>query len=189
MYPLTHLMMTCTQLIVWEWGGKLWIHRARSLPPTVCRRLDQPPPYASAIGITTTLPTTCLNIGEGSPGVMTEPAHHLSRVTVVVRVAPVGRVQAQFSAFVHRTDVLIDRIDGFKDSPVELLELAEFGGFVDAVVFHVVVAVGGEEGAAPRDGDAVHVGKFAGSRCVVVTGGSETKRTPQSKHSLALSRA
>lgn len=72
-----------------------------------------------------------------------ETADHFAGVTVVVRVASVRGVQAQFPALVHRAHVLVHRVDRFQDHAVQLLELAQLGGLLHAVVLHVIVTVGG----------------------------------------------
>lgn len=101
---------------------------------------------------------------------VTEPAHHFTCVAVIVGMAAVRRVQAQFPAFIDGTDVLVHRIDRFEYASVELLELAQLRRLLHAVVLHVIVAIGGQETAASRYGDAVHAGQLAGPCRIVVVG-------------------
>lgn len=105
---------------------------------------------------------------------MTEPAHHLAGVTVIVRVTPVRRVETQLPTFVDGADILVDGVDGFQDSAVQFLEFAQFRRLLHAVVFHVVVTVGRLEYRTSGQGETVHVGEFAVACCVVVVGGPET---------------
>lgn len=106
---------------------------------------------------------------------MAETADHVTGVTVVVGVAAVWGVEAELAALIHGTDVLVYAVHGFEDAAVEFLELAEFGGFLDAVVFQVVETLGGYEGGRPGHGHAVHVGEFALSAGVMVVHGSVTE--------------
>ena len=89
---------------------------------------------------------------------MTESAHHLAGVTVVVRMTPVRRVEAELAAFVNRADILVDGVDGFEDSAVEFLEFAQFRRFFDAIVLHVIVAVGRLESRTSGEGEPIHTG-------------------------------
>ena len=107
---------------------------------------------------------------------MAEPADGVSRVAVVVSVTPEGRVEAELSAFLDRVDLLVDRVDRLQDPSVQLLELAQFDRFLDAVVLQVVESLSRNEGARPCHRQPVHVGHVALSRAVVVVGGPGNKK-------------
>ena len=114
-----------------------------------------------------------LYVGESGSRVVAEAAHHLTSVTVVIRMTSVWRIEAEVSAFVRRSHVLVHGVDRFQNAPVQLLEFAQFGWLLYAVVFHVLVTLGGLEGVAAGHGDAIHVGKLANSSCVQEVGRSE----------------
>lgn len=113
-----------------------------------------------------------LYVGQRGPGMMTEPAHELAGVAVIVRVTSVGRVKTQFPAIVQRADVLVHRVDGFQDTAREFLELAQFDGFVHAVVLQIVDPGRRFEYPLSRHRQPVHVRQFAFGRTVVVIGRS-----------------
>jgi hypothetical protein len=55
---------------------------------------------------------------------MAESAHHLARIAVVVGVTTEGRIEAEFAAFVCRTDILVYGVHSLEDATTQLLEFA-----------------------------------------------------------------
>lgn len=111
---------------------------------------------------------TNLYIGECSPGMVAEPAHELAGVAVIVRVAPVRRVETQFPAVVQGSDVLVHRIDRLEYAAREFFELAQLDRFVHAVVLQIIDPVGRFEHSLSGYRQSVHVREFAFGRAVVV---------------------
>lgn len=118
-----------------------------------------------------------LYVGQRGSGVMAEPADQLAGVTVIVRVASVRRVQAQFAAVVQRAHVLVHRVDGLQYAARELFELAQLDRLVHAVVLQVVHPGGRLEHPLSGHRQPVHVGHFALGRGVVVVGRPARKNT------------
>lgn len=102
---------------------------------------------------------------------MAEPAHGLAGIAVVVRMASVRRVQAQFPAIVQRTDVLVHGVHRLQDAAREFLELAQLHRLVHAIVFQIIDPVDRfEHRLAARHRQPIHVRQFALGRPVVVVG-------------------
>lgn len=69
---------------------------------------------------------------------MRKTADVVTSVTVVVRMATEGRVQAELTTLLNCLNVLIDGVNSLQDAATHLLEFAQLGRLFDAVVFQVV---------------------------------------------------